>query len=101
MIPAGKLERLTSKTITSRPRLLIELENVRKKGFAIIIDELEEGLVAVAAPIREDDGRVVGAVSISGPSARLTLRDLGKIGEVIIHEIHSLQVHHEGKIGAA
>lgn len=101
IIPAGKLERLTSKTITSRPRLLIELENVRKKGFAIIIDELEEGLVAVAAPIREDDGRVVGAVSISGPSARLTLRDLGKIGEVIIHEIHSLQVNHEGKIGAA
>ena len=101
IIPAGKLERLTSKTITSRPRLLIELENVRKKGFAIIIDELEEGLVAVAAPIREDDGRVVGAVSISGPSARLTPRDLDKIGEVIIHEIHSLQVHHEGKIGAA
>ena len=101
IIPAGKLERLTSKTITSRPRLLIELENVRKKGFAIIIDELEEGLVAVAAPIREDDGRVVGAISISGPSARLTLRDLGKIGEVIIHEIHSLQVNHEGKIGAA
>ena len=101
IIPAGKLERLTSKTITSRPRLLMELENVRKKGFAIIIDELEEGLVAVAAPIREDDGRVVGAVSISGPSARLTLRDLGKIGEVIIHEIHSLQANHEGKIGAA
>ncbi len=100
-IPLGKLERLTSKTITTRPRLLIELENVRKKGFAIIIDELEEGLVAVAAPIREDDGRVVGAVSISGPSARLTPRDLDKIGTVIIHEIHSLQVNDEGKIGAA
>jgi DNA-binding IclR family transcriptional regulator len=101
IIPAGKLERLTSKTIISRPRLLVELENVRKKGFAIIIDELEEGLVAVAAPIREDDGRVVGAVSISGPSARLTPRDLDKIGSVIIHEIHSLQVNDEGKIGAA
>lgn len=100
-IPLGKLERLTTKTITTRPRLLVELENVRKKGFAIIIDELEEGLVAVAAPIREDDGRVVGAVSISGPSARLTPRDLDKIGTVIIHEIHSLQVNDEGKIGAA
>jgi DNA-binding IclR family transcriptional regulator len=58
-------------------------------------------LVAVAAPIREDDGRVVGAVSISGPSPRLTMRDLAKIGEVIIQEIHSLQANHEGKIGAA
>ena len=100
-IPAGKLEKLTPKTITSRTRLLTELEGVRKKGFAIIVDELEEGLVAVAAPIREDDGHVVGAISISGPSARLTQRDLGKIGEVIVQEIYSLQVNHEGKIGAA
>ena len=100
-IPLGKLEKLTVKTITSRSRLFAELESVRKKGYAIIVDELEEGLVAVAAPIREDDGRVVGAISISGPSPRLTQRDLAKIGEVIIQEIHSLQVNHEGKIGAA
>ncbi len=100
-IPLGKLEKLTSKTITARPRLLSELESVRKKGYAIIVDELEEGLVAVAAPIREDDGRVVGAISISGPSPRLTQRDLAKIGDVIIQEIHSLQSLNEGKIGAA
>ena len=100
-IPLGRLEKLTSKTITSRPRLLIELESVRKKGYAIINDELEEGLVAVAAPVRENDGRVVGAISISGPSPRLTQRDLAKIGEIIIEEIHSLQENHEGKIGAA
>jgi len=100
-IPLGKLEKLTPKTITSRSRLFAELESVRKKGYAIIVDELEEGLVAVAAPIREEDGRVVGAISISGPSPRLTQRDLAKIGEVIIQEIHSLQVNHEGKIGAA
>ncbi|MDA2963165.1 MAG: IclR family transcriptional regulator [Actinomycetota bacterium] len=100
-IPSGKLERLTSKTITTRPRLLIELEGVRKKGYATTSNELEEGLIAVAAPIREDDGRVVGAISISGPSARLTARDLAKIGEVIIHEINSHQINHDGKIGAA
>jgi len=100
-IPLGKLEKLTGKTIISRPKLLIELENVRKKGFAVISDELEEGLVAVAAPIRENDGRVVGAVSISGPSSRLTQRDLVKIGDVIIEEIHSLQLNHQGKLGAA
>ena len=100
-IPSGKLERLTSKTITTRPRLLIELEGVRIKGYATTSNELEEGLIAVAAPIREDDGRVVGAISISGPSARLTARDLAKIGEVIIHEINSHQINHDGKIGAA
>jgi len=100
-IPMGRLEKLTAKTITSRPRLLSELESVRKKGYATITDELEEGLVAVAAPVRESDGRVVGAISISGPSPRLTQRDLAKIGEIIIDEIHILQAIPDGKIGAA
>ena len=100
-IPLGKLNKVASKTITSRQRLLTELESVRKKGYAIIIDELEEGLVAVAAPVREDDGRVVGAISISGPFPRLTQRDLAKIGDVLIQEIQLLQANPEGKIGAA
>ena len=100
-IPAGKLERLTSKTITTRSRLLAELEGVRKQGYAIISDELEDGLVAVAAPVREDDGHVVGAISISGPSGRLSARDLARIGDVIIDEIHTLQINRQGKIGAA
>ncbi len=100
-IPLGKLDKIASKTITSRTRLLAELESVRKKGYAIIVDELEEGLVAVAAPVREDDGHVVGAISISGPSPRLTQRDLAKIGDVLIQEIQLLQANHEGKIGAA
>jgi len=100
-IPLGKLNKVASKTITSRQRLLTELESVRKKGYAIIIDELEEGLVAVAAPVREDDGRVVGAISISGPFPRLTQRDLAKIGDVLIQEIQLLQANSEGKIGAA
>ena len=100
-IPAGRLEKRTSKTIISRTKLLEELEVVRKKGFALIIDELEEGLVAVAAPIREHDGRVVGAISVSGPSTRLTQKDLIKIGGMIIEEIATLQTNHDGKIGAA
>jgi DNA-binding IclR family transcriptional regulator len=100
-IPMGRLEKISSKTITSRTRLLAELEVVRKKGYAIIIDELEDGLVAVAAPIRENDGRVVGAISISGPSPRLTPKDLAKIGETIIEEIHLNQKNNDGKIGAA
>jgi len=100
-IPSGRLEKRTPKTITSRLRLLEELELVRKRGFALIIDELEEGLVAVAAPIREQDGRVVGAISVSGPSTRLTQKDLHKIGEMIIDEIAELQANNDGKIGAA
>ncbi|CAB5240661.1 unannotated protein [freshwater metagenome] len=111
-IAAGRLEKLTEKTITSRTRLLADLENVRKNGFALITDELEEGLVAVAAPIRELDGRVIGAISISGPSPRLSHKDLTRIGVQIIDEIEAVQsmsytkkspLHKQelGKVGAA
>ena len=55
----------------------------------------------MAAPIREHDGRVVGAISVSGPSTRLTQKDLIKIGGMIIEEIATLQTNHDGKIGAA
>lgn len=91
-IPAGRLERCTEKTIISRARLLAELEQVRKVGYAIIIDELEEGLVAVAAPIREIDGRTIGAISISGPSARMTSKNLSQIGKIIISELEVLEM---------
>lgn len=110
-ISAGRLERLTDKTITSRTRLLEELEEVRRRGFAIISDELEQGLVAVAAPIREQDGRVVGAISISAPSTRLNNKELIRIGDLIVSEIDALQARNKkkpqipnqkiGKVGAA
>ena len=74
-------------------------------------DELEEGLVAVAAPIRELDGRVVGAISVSGPSTRLSTKELIRIGDLIISEIDAVQINRKkkpqmpnqkiGKVGAA
>lgn len=107
-IPSGRLQRLTDKTITSRVKLLEELEQVRKVGYAIINDELEIGLVAVAGPIRELDGRVIGAISISGPTSRLTLKTLREIGELILYEIESVQnkslldkTQKQRKVGAA
>jgi DNA-binding IclR family transcriptional regulator len=110
-ISAGRLERLTDKTITSRTRLLEELEEVRRRGFALISDELEVGLVAVAAPLRELDGRVVGAISVSGPSTRLSHKELIRIGDLIVSEIDAVQARNKkkpqipnqkiGKVGAA
>jgi DNA-binding IclR family transcriptional regulator len=67
------LERFTPKTITSRSKLLAELERTRDRGWASTSEELEIGLNAVAAPIRGAGGDVVAAVSVSGPAYRLTL----------------------------
>ena len=70
--PRRRLRRYTSRTITDPARLARELERVRKRGWATAVEELEEGYVAVGAAVRDHAGRVVAAVSVGGPAARLT-----------------------------
>ena len=61
----------TENTITTKKRLRRELEEVRVQGYAIATDELEIGLAAMAAPIRNAHGDVIASLSISGPTFRL------------------------------
>lgn len=93
-IPKGRLERRTPKTIANRADLVAELEQVRHRGYAVIRDELEEGLTAIAAPVRETDGRVVGAVSITGPSTRITAARTPALGQLLVEETTSHALHH-------
>lgn len=62
--------RLTHRTITSAPSLRAELAVVREQGWALVDQELEEGLRSVAAPIHDKDGKVVAAVNISTHASR-------------------------------
>jgi IclR family acetate operon transcriptional repressor len=68
----GRLERRTDKTITSHAELEADLADVRSRGYAVTDEELEPGLIAVAAPVYRYDGAVVAALSVSGPTIRLT-----------------------------
>lgn len=61
----------TEKTITTRKRLRRELDEVRTQGYAVAVDELEIGLAALAAPIRNAHGDVIASLSLSGPTFRL------------------------------
>jgi len=71
-ILAQPLERFTPATITDPDVLRRQLADARAAGWASTAEELETGLNAVAAPVRGRDGTVVAAVSVSGPSYRLT-----------------------------
>lgn len=70
------LRRLTLRTIASAPTLRAELDRVRAQGWAMVDQELEEGLRSVAAPIRNRAGRVTAAVNISTHASRYTTDDL-------------------------
>jgi DNA-binding IclR family transcriptional regulator len=66
------LEQRTSNTITNRGELFETLEEIRDRGFAYNDEEEVEGFRAVGAPIIDRHGRVLGSVSISGPTTFLS-----------------------------
>jgi IclR family pca regulon transcriptional regulator len=66
----------TRRTITSLPRLRRELEAVRRQGWAMVDQELEDGLRSVAAPIRDRADAVEAAINVSVHATRMTLDEL-------------------------
>ncbi|MBB6170767.1 DNA-binding IclR family transcriptional regulator [Nocardiopsis mwathae] len=66
-----ELKSFTNHTITEVPALLAELEEIRHQGWAAEMEELVEGEVAIAAPIRDRRGMTVGAIGLSGAVERL------------------------------
>lgn len=70
----------TASSITDRARLDSHLQRVRDCGWAASIDEQEDGLTSVAAPVRGPDGAVVAALAVSGPSFRMSGDHLDRIG---------------------
>jgi DNA-binding IclR family transcriptional regulator len=61
----------TPTTITSREDLKAALVQIREQGYAIDDEELDLGVRCIAAPIRDYTRRIVGAISVSGPSMRI------------------------------
>lgn len=65
------LEAYTDRTITRRATLHRELAEVHERGYAVAVDELEEGLSAIAAPVYDAHGDLIAALSVSGTTYRL------------------------------
>ena len=78
------LPRLTDRTIVDRPTLEVELETIRRQGYAVNLEEVELGLVAVGVPIRNAAGDVAAALSIGGPIYRLRPEALGKYIKIAV-----------------
>ncbi len=71
-----KLTRKGPNTITSKQALRIELERVAEDGLAVDDQELNAGLVAIAAPVRDESREVVAAVGIAAHPEAISLGDL-------------------------
>lgn len=69
----------TRNTITDPTKLEEVIRNVRKKGYAADMEEVGEGICCIGAPIRGHEDRVIAAISISGPTIRLTKRKMEEL----------------------
>jgi IclR family transcriptional regulator, acetate operon repressor len=69
---ARRLDRLAPGTITDREALRRELDTVRRQGYAVSIEETNEGAWGLSAPILAADATLIGAVGMAGPLARHT-----------------------------
>jgi len=77
------LARCTERTITQLEPLLEDLARVRRRGYATAFGEYDQGLNAVATPVRDARGRVIAAVDVWGPASRVTpLRIPELVGEL-------------------
>lgn len=60
----------TPRTVTDPAQLAAHIAQVREQGYSVVDEELEPGLVSMAAPLRDRSGRVVAALNLSGQSSR-------------------------------
>jgi len=74
LLRAHKLDGFTSTTITSVPKLEAQLQQVRTRGYAINDREQNIGIVGIAVPILDREGKILAALALHGPDQRLTVK---------------------------
>jgi DNA-binding IclR family transcriptional regulator len=87
---AQPLERATPATIVDTNALISQLQEIKVRGYAQTLEELEEGLNAVAAPVRQADGAVGSALSVSGPAFRMRPVDLPRLARLTVEAANAL-----------
>lgn len=83
MIGKAGIKQMTRKSHVTASSLWRDLETIRKREFAFDDEEHSDGLRCVAAPIFGSSGEVMGALSISGPSVRVTEKQMAANGRVV------------------
>ncbi|WP_203921078.1 IclR family transcriptional regulator [Rugosimonospora africana] len=98
LLDAAGLERFTKHTISSAAKLEKQLAAACERGYATTIEEYEQGLNAIAAPVRSHRGDVVAAVSVSGPAYRLTPASMEEFAPTLVDGAREIS-HRLGYLG--
>lgn len=93
----GPLDSHTGKTITRRAALDAEIEATRRRGYAIDDEEFTQGIRCAAAPILGPTGRMLAAIGVSGPTARIDNARLAELGNIVLDHAER---HNSGVLNA-
>ncbi|TCP19289.1 IclR family transcriptional regulator [Scopulibacillus darangshiensis] len=72
IIKQNGLPKHTDYTITNKGRFLQELDDIKTKGYSLDLEENEYGIICIAVPVFDYLGKVMAAISVSGPSIRMS-----------------------------
>ncbi|MDG4648512.1 IclR family transcriptional regulator [Roseibacterium sp. SDUM158017] len=86
----GEPVRFTPRTLVAPDLLEADLAETRARGFAIDDEEKTEGMRCIAAPVFDLHGEVVAGISVSGPSARVTHAEIGRLAEAVCEAARAL-----------
>ena len=78
------ITKYTHQTITEPEKLKKHFNEIREKGYAICKDELEEGIKAIAAPIKNVNGKVIASITITGVSKRISSNNIEELIKVVM-----------------
>jgi DNA-binding IclR family transcriptional regulator len=92
LMSSMKLDRQTSRTITSREKLAEELTATRNRGYSIDSEEFMDGMTAIAVPIRDSHKRLLTTLSIHAPIQRHTSKSLISMLPQIRHAADQLEL---------
>jgi DNA-binding IclR family transcriptional regulator len=79
---SGDLQPMTAHTIVDPVKIRAQLEEIRRKGFAISYEETDEGVAGVSVPVRDSRDRVIAGLSVSGPMTRVNESTIGHYTEL-------------------
>ena len=83
-VKAHPMKAYTSNTISNYKAFTAELDKVRTAGYALDLEEFEDGLRCIAAPVRDQTDRVIAALGIAGPRQRLDEAELKRRVPVVV-----------------
>lgn len=89
-LASRRLEAFTERTITDRSVLRDSLQAIRDRGFSFDDEERNDGMRCIAAPVFDVNREAVAGISVSGPSSRISTRQLENLARPVIEAARDL-----------